>query len=68
MGGQEPLGGQEPPSGESTTTECWVNYQLLAVITEVAQWVLQVAVAPISYGYSELQSTTTSYGQWRQRQ
>ena len=30
--------GQEPPSGESTTTECVVNYQLLAVITEVAQW------------------------------
>ena len=30
--------GQEPPSGESTTTECGVNYQLLAVITEVAQW------------------------------
>ena len=29
--------GQEPPSGESTTTECGVNYQLLAVITEVAQ-------------------------------
>ena len=28
--------GQEPPSGESTTTECGVNYQLLAVITEVA--------------------------------
>ena len=25
--------GQEPPSGESTTTECGVNYQLLAVIT-----------------------------------
>ena len=24
--------GQEPPSGESTTTECWFNYQLLAVI------------------------------------
>ena len=24
--------GQEPPSGESTTTECRVNYQLLAVI------------------------------------
>ena len=22
--------GQEPPSGESTTTECGVNYQLLA--------------------------------------
>ena len=30
--------GQEPPSGESTTTECGVNYQLLEVITEVAQW------------------------------
>ena len=30
--------GQEPPSGESTTTECGVNYQLLAVITEAAQW------------------------------
>ena len=24
--------GQEPPSGESTTTECRVNYQLLAVM------------------------------------
>ena len=24
--------GQEPPSGESTITECGVNYQLLAVI------------------------------------
>ena len=24
--------GQEPPSGESTTTECGFNYQLLAVI------------------------------------
>ena len=23
---------QEPPSGQSTTTECGVNYQLLAVI------------------------------------
>ena len=23
--------GQEPPCGESTTTECGVNYQLLAV-------------------------------------
>ena len=30
--------GQEPPSGESTTTECAVNYQLLAAITEVAQF------------------------------
>ena len=30
--------GQEPPSGESTTTECGVNYQLLAVITEAALW------------------------------
>ena len=29
---------QEPPSLEFTTTECGVNYQLLAVITEVAQW------------------------------
>ena len=29
--------GQEPPSGESPTTECGVNYRLLAVITEVAQ-------------------------------
>ena len=24
--------GREPPSGESTTTECVVNYQLLAVM------------------------------------
>ena len=24
--------GQEPPSGKSTTTECGVNYQLLAVM------------------------------------
>ena len=24
--------GQEPPSGESTTTECGVNYQQLAVM------------------------------------
>ena len=30
--------GQEPPSGQSTTTESAFNYQLLAVITEVAQW------------------------------
>ena len=30
--------GQESPSGESTTTEYGVNYQLFAVITEVAQW------------------------------
>ena len=29
--------GQEPPCGESTTTECGFNYQLFAVITEVAQ-------------------------------
>ena len=29
--------GQEPPSRESTTTECGVNYHLLAAITEVAQ-------------------------------
>ena len=32
------LYGQEPPTGESTTTECGFNYQLHAVITEVAQW------------------------------
>ena len=24
--------GQKPPSGESTTTDCEVNYQLLAII------------------------------------
>ena len=30
--------GQDPPSGESTATECGVNYQLLAVITAEAQW------------------------------
>ena len=30
--------GQEPPSGKSTTTECGVNYRLLAVITEASQW------------------------------
>ena len=48
--------GQEPPSGESTTTECGFNYQLLAVI----YW-----SSPM--GSSWLQSTTTSYGQWRQK-
>ena len=32
------VNGQEPPSGESITTESGFNYQLLAVITEVAQW------------------------------
>ena len=48
--------GQEPPSGESTTTECGVNYQLLAVI----YW-------SSPFGNSLLQLTTTSYGQWRQR-
>ena len=31
------LYGQKLPSGESTTTERGVNYQLLAVITEAAQ-------------------------------
>ena len=30
--------GYEPPGGESTTTKCGVNYRLLAVITEIAQW------------------------------
>ena len=39
--------GQEPPSGESTTTECGFNYQLLAVI----YW-----SSPM--GSSQLQSTT----------
>ena len=29
---------QEPARGEYTTTECGVNYQLLAIITEVTQW------------------------------
>ena len=48
--------GQEPPSGESTTTECGFNYQLLAVIYRSSPM-----------GSSYLQSTTTSYGQWRQR-
>ena len=41
--------GQEPPSSESNTTECEVNYQLLAVI----YW-----SRPI--GNSWLQSTTTA--------
>ena len=36
--------GQEPLSGESTTTECGVNYQLLGVITEVPNGELLVAV------------------------
>ena len=31
------LHGQEIPSGESTTTECGVNCQLLAPISEAAQ-------------------------------
>ena len=48
--------GQEPPIAESTTTECGVNYQLLAVM----YW-----SSPM--GNSQLQSTTTSYGQLRQR-
>ena len=48
--------GREPPSGESTTTECGVNYQLLAAM----YWSSQM-------GNSQLQSTTTSFGQWHQR-
>ena len=48
--------GQEPPSGESTTTESGVNYQLLSVMHRSS---------PL--GNSLLQSITTSYGQWRQR-
>ena len=35
---------QETPSGEPTTTECGVNYQLLAVITEITNGELLVAV------------------------
>ena len=35
--GKKVFYGPEPPSGESTTTEREVKYQLLAVITEVAQ-------------------------------
>ena len=35
-----------PPSGESTTTECVVNYQLLAVIAEVAQWETPICSRP----------------------
>ena len=37
-----------PCSAESTTTECGVNYQLLAVITEVAQWGIPVCSQPQS--------------------
>ena len=48
--------GHEPPSGETTTTECEVNYQLLAVI-----------YLSSTMGNSSFQSTTTRYGQWRQR-
>ena len=49
--------GQEPPSGESTTTDCGVNYLLLAVI----YWSSLI-------GNSLLQSTTTtSYVQCRKR-
>ena len=40
--------GQEPISGESTTTECGVNYQLLAVITDVAQWGTPSCSRPLS--------------------
>ena len=39
---------QESPSGESTTTECGFNYQLLAVITEVAQWGAPSCIQPQS--------------------
>ena len=40
------LYGQELPSGESTTTECGVNYQLLAVITEASQWLTPSCSCP----------------------
>ena len=39
---QKVIYGQEPQSGESTTTECGVNYQLLAVIYWSAQWVIPI--------------------------
>ena len=29
--------GQEPPNGESTTTECGFNYQLLEEFSELVQ-------------------------------
>ena len=38
--------GQEPPSGEFTATECGVDYQLLAVIIEVAQWGTPICSRP----------------------
>ena len=50
------LNGQKPPSGESTITECGVNYQLL-VVTYLST----------TMGNSLFQSTTISYEQWRQR-
>ena len=48
--------GQESPRGESTTTVCVYNYQLLAE----CYWINPM-------GNSYLQSTTTSYGEGRQR-
>ena len=48
--------GQKPPRGQSTTTECMDNYQLLPEIYRSSPM-----------GNSKLQSITTSYGQWRQR-
>ena len=51
--------GQEPPSEKSPTTECGVNYQLLAVITEVAQW-------PSGELLVAVDQSTTSYEQWHQ--
>ena len=48
--------GQEPFSKESTSSECGVNYQLLAVM-----------LLKCPMGSSQLQSTTASYGQWRKR-
>ena len=41
-----------PCSGESTTTECGVNYQLPAVITEVAQWGTPRTVDPIDWSHA----------------
>ena len=50
--------GQEPPSGESTTTECGVNYQLLAVITEAAQWGTHI----VAVNHNQLRTMASKMG------
>ena len=49
---------QEPPSGESTNTECGVNYQLLAESTEAAQWELMV---PVNHNQQRTMVSETVY-------